>query len=331
MTLPNIAAPKPWLLLFVTIAAIWGSSFVFMRVAATEFGIFPTACLRMGIGALVMLPLLAWRGLLGQMLTNWKPILLISLFTSAIPFASFAFAVLHITTGLSAILNATSPMFAALVAWLWLGQRLTALRAIGMVIAFAGVVLLAGAQAALKGDDALLSILAVLACLLAALCYGGSGNVVKERLPHLHPWVIAGGTMLGATLWLAVPCLLTLPAANPSAKAWSAVLVAAVLCSALAFMLYFELMLRVDIALTSSVTYLITVFALFYGALFLDEHITLWLLLCGAVVLVGTALATGLMRKQAFGCPYAIGEMSARADKGVLCVLGQQPPWLNGK
>jgi drug/metabolite transporter (DMT)-like permease len=269
-----------------------------MRVAAAEFGIFSTACLRMGIGALVMLPLLAWRGLLGQMLTNWKQILGISLFTSAIPFACFAFAVLHITTGLSAILNATSPMFAALVAWLWLGQRLTALRVIGMVTGFVGVVLLAGAEAALKGDDVLLSILAMLACLLAALCYGASGNAVKQRMAHLHPWVIAGGTMLGATLWLAIPSLLTLPATAPSAKAWGAMVVAAVLCSAFAFMLYFELMQRVDIARTSSVTYLITVFALFYGALFLDEHITLWMLFCGLVVLVGTALATGLIKRK---------------------------------
>lgn len=295
----NTTAPKPWLLLFIAIAAIWGSSFLFMRVAAAEFGALPTACLRMGIGALVMLPLLAWRGLLGQMMANWKSILLISLFTSAIPFACFAFAVLHITTGLSAILNATSPMFAALVAWLWLGQRLTAWRVVGIVIGFLGVVLLAGAQAALKGDAIWLSVLSVLACLLAALCYGASGNVVKERMSHLHPWVIAGGTMLGATLWLAVPTALTWPTASPSNQAWGAMTVAGVACSAVAFMLYFELMQRVDMIRTSSVTYLITVFALVYGVLFLDEHITLWMLFCGAVVLLGTALATGLIKRPA--------------------------------
>jgi drug/metabolite transporter (DMT)-like permease len=188
-------------------------------------------------------------------------------------------------------------MFAALVAWLWLGQRLTVLRVIGVVIGFVGVVLLAGGQAALKGDAIWLSVLSVLACLLAALCYGASGNVIKERMPHLHPWVIAGGTMLGATLWLAVPSVLTWPPTPPSSQAWGAMAVAGVACSAVAFMLYFELMQRVDMIRTSSVTYLITVFALFYGALFLDERITLWMLFCGAVVLVGTALATGLIRK----------------------------------
>ena len=297
MSQSSTTAPKPWRLLFVVIAAIWGGSFLFMRVAAEEFGALLSACLRMGIGAAVMLPILAWRGLLGQMLANWKSILFISLFTSAIPFACFAFAVLHITTGLSAILNATSPMFAALVAWLWLGQRLTVWRVVGIVIGFVGVVLLAGGQAALKGEAVGLSILSVLACLLATLCYAASGNVIKERMPHLHPWVIAGGTMLGATLWLAVPSALTWPTAAPSLKAWGAIAVAGVACSAIAFMLYFELMQRVDMVRTFSVTYLITVFALLYGVLFLDEHITLWMLFCGAVVLVGTALATGLIYK----------------------------------
>jgi drug/metabolite transporter (DMT)-like permease len=299
MSPSRTTAPKPWVFIFLLIAAIWGGSFLFMRMAATEFGVFTTACLRMGIGALFMLPLLAWRGLLWQLCANWKQILAVSLFNSAIPFACYAFAVLHITTGLSAILNATAPLFTALVAWLWLGQRLTPWRVAGMVIGFVGVTLLVGEQAALKGDALWLSVLAMLACLVAALCYGITGNVIKQRMSHLHPWVIAGGTMLGATLWLALPCALTWPATAPSAKAWGALVVVGVVCSALAFMLYFELMQRVDIARTASVTYLITVFALLYGLLFLDERITLWMLLCGAVVLLGTALATELIKPKA--------------------------------
>ena len=295
MTHLNNVAPKPWLLLFIVIAAIWGSSFLFMRVAGLEFGVFPSAGLRMAIGALVMLPLLAWRGLLGQMLSNWKPILFISFINAAIPFACFAFAVLHITTGLSAILNATVPMFSALVAWAWLGQRLTTWRALGIAIGFIGITLLVGEQAALKGDALWLSILAMLACLVAALCYGLSGNLIKERLSHLHPWVIAGGTMLGATLWLTIPAALTWPKTMPSVHAWGALMAVGVVCSAIAFMLYFTLLQRIDATKTQSVTYLIPVFALVYGVLFLDEHITLRMILCGAVVLVGTALATGLI------------------------------------
>ncbi|MEY4295516.1 MAG: hypothetical protein RLY82_1204 [Pseudomonadota bacterium] len=269
-----------------------------MRIAATEFGIFPTACLRMAIGALVMLPLLLWRGLLGQMMENWKLISVISLFNSAIPFTCYAFAVLHITTGLSAILNATVPMFAALVAWLWLGQKLTLLRVLGITLGFIGIALLAGDQAALKGEAMWLSIASILACLLAALCYGVTGNVIKERLSHVHPWVIAGGTMLAAALWLTIPALLHLPAQMPSIHAWGGLVTVGVLCSAVAFMMYFELLQRTDATKTMSVTYLITVFGVFYGVLFLNERLTLWMLFCAVVALVGTALATGLVKRK---------------------------------
>lgn len=269
-----------------------------MRIAAAEFGVFATACLRMAIGALAMLPLLAWRGLLAQTAANWKSIALIGLLNSAIPFACYAFAVLHITTGLSAIMNATTPMFSALVAWVWFKQPLSRLRLIGIAIGFLGVALLVSEQAQLKSSNLWLSIAAVLACLLATFCYAVSGNAIKERMSHLHPWTIAGGTMLGATAWLAIPAALSWPAHTPSQQAWGALVVVGVLCSAVAFMLYFELMQRVDIARTSSVTYLIPVFAILYGSLFLDEHITLWMVLCGLVVIAGTALATGLIKRK---------------------------------
>jgi drug/metabolite transporter (DMT)-like permease len=287
---------QPWVVLFVAVAAIWGGSFLLMRIAAAEFGPFATAALRMGIGTLAMLPLLWWRGLLPQIGRHWRSLLWISLLNAGIPFACYAFAVLHITTGLAAILNATVPMFSALVAWMWLGQRLTQLRTLGIVIGFVGVAMLAGEQASVKGDQLWLSISSMLACLLATLCYGASGNVIKARYSHLHPWVMASGTMLGATLWLAVPAALTWPTQPPSDGAWWAMIAVGVVCSALAFMLYFELLQRTDATKTMSVTYLIPVFAVVYGVLFLDEHITLWMLLCGSVVVLGTALATGLIK-----------------------------------
>jgi drug/metabolite transporter (DMT)-like permease len=167
MTHSTTTAPQPWLLLFLSVAAIWGGSFMFMQTAALEFGAIATAGLRMAIGALVMLPLLWWRGLLPQLRQHWRIIFGISLVNAAIPFACYAFAVLHISTGLSAILNATTPMFTALVAWLWLGQGLGRLRITGVVIGFAGVVLLAREQASLKGSGMWLSIAAVAACLVA--------------------------------------------------------------------------------------------------------------------------------------------------------------------
>ena len=292
--MPNLTNTplKPWRLLFICIAALWGSSFLFMRGAALELGVWPTAFLRMVIGALALLPILLWRGKLGASKQDWLVMSWISLINSAIPFACYAFAVLHITTGLSAILNATTPLLTALVAWLWLGSRLGKVRLVGAVIAFAGIALLVGEQASLKGDSAWLSISAVLACLMATGCYAIANNVIKEKLMGMHPLEIAFGTMFGAALWLAIPAALTWPSTAISLQAWLSVGAAGIFCSALALLLYFELLQRTDTARTASVTYLIPVFALVYGVLLLDESVTVWMLLCGLVVLFGTALAT---------------------------------------
>lgn len=287
---------KPWVVLFLSVAAIWGGSFMFMRAAAFEFGPFPTSCLRMAIGALAMLPLLYWRGFLPQLWGNAWLIFWVSLVNAAIPFACYAFAVMHITTGLSAILNATTPMFTALVAWVWLGQRLSAVRIAGVLLGFAGVALLASEQAGLKGEALWLSVAAIAACLVATLCYAISGNIIKQKMSHIHPWVIAGGTMLGAAVWLLVPALIYAPSVMPSLASWGSLAVLGVICSAAAFMLYFELVQRVDISRSSSVTYLIPVFAIVYALLLLDEPLTLWMLSCGAIVVLGTALATGFFQ-----------------------------------
>ena len=111
---------RSWITDFVLLAAIWGSSFLFMRMATVEFGPLPTAGLRVAIAAASLLPLLWLRGLAPVLRQHWRPAFLVGLLNSAIPFACFAFALLAITTGLSAILNATVPLFGAVVAWLWL-------------------------------------------------------------------------------------------------------------------------------------------------------------------------------------------------------------------
>jgi drug/metabolite transporter (DMT)-like permease len=250
----------------------------------------------MAIGAAVMIPLLVWRGNKLPLNRSWSLIVCMGLLNGAIPFACYAFAVLHITTGLASILNATTPLLTALIAWAWLGFKLDKKRMLGVAIAFVGVGLLVGEQAALKGDSALLSVIAVLACLAATSCYAIAGNVMKEKMSDVHPWVLAFTTMLGASLWLAVPAAITWPSQSISLHAWLSVGAAGVLCSAVALMLYFELMQRTDMTRTASVTYVIPVFAICYSVLFLDEPLTSWMLLCGLVVLVGTALATGWLK-----------------------------------
>lgn len=169
--------PKPWRTDFVLLAAIWGSSFLFMRLGAVEFGALPTAGVRVAIAALFLLPLLLWRGLGPQLARHWKKTFFIGLLNSGIPFACFSFALLSISTGLSAILNATVPLFGALVAWVWLKDRPNRLRILGLVIGFVGVALLAWDKATFKPDaSGLATGWAVLACLLAGVCYGISAS-----------------------------------------------------------------------------------------------------------------------------------------------------------
>jgi drug/metabolite transporter (DMT)-like permease len=296
----------PLLLLeFVVLAALWGASFLFMRLGAAEFGPVATAGLRVGIAALCLLPVFLKPAVWAGFRARWRPILVVGLLNSGLPFLLFSFAVLHIPTGISAILNATVPLTGALVAWLWLKDRPGGSRVLGLVIGFVGVTLLvlgkSGVDArglvAVGGHS--LSLLAMGACLLATTCYGIAASFTKRFLSGVHPLASATGSQLGATLALALPTLWLWPARAPGAGAWAAIAALAVLCTSIAYILYFRLIERAGPARALTVTFMIPVFALFYGAVFLGEAVSAWMLVCGVVIVCGTALSTGLVRVKA--------------------------------
>jgi drug/metabolite transporter (DMT)-like permease len=281
---------------FLLLAALWGSSFLFARLAVVDFGALPTAFGRCIIGAAVLIPLVLARGLGTSLRTHWRRPAAMGIVNSALPFALFAFAVQHITTGLSSILNATVPLFGALVAWLWLGDRPRLARFAGLVIGFAGVALLAGDKDSFSvGSSALLAAAAVVACLLACLCYALAASATRLHLAGMPPLVTATGSQLGASLALVLPALWMAPVRMPSTQAWLALGALGVLCSGLAYVLYFRIIERVGPARALTVPFLIPVFAVFYGAVFLDEPVTAWMLACGLVVVLGTALSTGVI------------------------------------
>ena len=291
------SSARPWLGDFLLLAAIWGSSFLFMRIGAAELGALPTAALRVGIAALFLWPLLHLRGQTHLLRQHWKPVLFVGVLNSGIPFALYAFAVMHISTGLSSILNATVPLFGALVAWVWLGDRPGFSRGLGLTIGFGGIVLLAGGQVGFKSQGSGISPLwAVLACLGATTCYALSASFAKKHIPPLPSLVTATGSQIGATLALALPALWWHPDHLPGLRAWAALLMLGVLCSGVAYILYFRLIEQAGPSRALTVTYLVPVFAVGYGVLLLGESVTLWMLLCGAIVLAGTSLASGLFR-----------------------------------
>jgi drug/metabolite transporter (DMT)-like permease len=276
---------KPWLTEFVLLAAIWGSSFLFMRLGAVEFGALPTAGVRVAIASLFLLPLLLWRGLGPQLARHWKKVFFIGLLNSAVPFACFSFALLSISTGLSAILNATAPLFGALVAWVWLKDRPHGLRILGLVIGFVGVALLAWDKASFKPNaSGVATGWAVLACLLACLCYGISASYTKRHLNGLP------------ALGLALPTLWLWPQRMPGTTAWLALLAVGVLCTGVAYILFFRLIENVGPTRSLTVTFVVPVFAMLYGAIFLNEAVSLWMLICGVIIVCGTALSANLLK-----------------------------------
>ena len=270
---------------------------MFTRISALEFGAMPTAGLRVMIAVLFLLPLVALKGLGSSLRQNWKITFLVGLLNSAIPFACFSYAILHITTGLSAILNATVPLFGAVIAWVWLKDRPNGLRILGLAVGFLGVSMLAWQKASFKPDaSGLTTGWAVLACLLATVCYGIGASYTKRYLSGLPSLVTATGSQCGALLGLMIPTVWFWPAQMPTTKAWLAILVLGVVCTGLAYVLYFRLIERAGPARTLAVTFLIPVFAVFYGVVLLGEVVTQWMLVCGAVIICGTALSTGLLK-----------------------------------
>jgi drug/metabolite transporter (DMT)-like permease len=279
----------------VGLAALWGASFLFMRMGASEFGPVALSFVRVAGASCLLLPLLAQHRQLALLRRHWRPLMLVGVTNSALPFLCFSFAALSITAGLSSIFNATSPLFGALFAWLWLKDKLTAPRVLGLAIGFAGVLWLAADKASFK-PGASSSGWAVLACLAATALYGFSANFTKKRLAGVPPLVVAAGSQVFAAASLALPALLAWPARAPGLGPWATAAALALLCTGVAYLMYFRLIAHAGPTNAIAVTFLIPAFAVLWGALFLGETLTLRMILGCGVILVGTALTTGLLR-----------------------------------
>lgn len=287
---------------FVLLAALWGASFLFMRVGVAELGPWPTAGLRVTLAALFLLPAFLVKGVWPAFRQHQGRILFVGLLNSGIPFALFAFAVMHIPTGLTAILNATVPLSGAVVAWFWLKERPGGSRMLGLAIGFLGVALLVAGKSGVNpagqtvsGFDPM-ALLAMGAALGATLLYGIAASFTKKYLQGVHPLATATGSQMGAALGLALPMAWLWPSGSVSGQAWAAMAAVALLCTAIAYVLFFRIIAQAGPSKALTVTFLVPVFALIYGAFFLGERITAWMLVCGLVIVCGTALSTGLVR-----------------------------------
>lgn len=281
------------LLDLLLLAALWGGSFAFMRAAAPEFGPLALIAVRVAVAALLLLPL--W--LLRQPRTPWTahawPLVWVGIVNSALPFTLFAYATLSVTSGFAAILNATSPMWGAVIAHHWLRERLTPSRTLGLALGLTGVATVVwGKTSWAAGGNGW----AIVAALAAALCYGVAACYARRALAGVSALTVATGSQLGAALVLAPLAVWTWPPTPPSAAAWVSVLALGAGCTALAYILYFRLIANVGAGRAIAVTFLVPLFAVVWGGLWLDEVLNAQTAVGAVVVLVGTALALGLIR-----------------------------------
>ena len=284
---------KPRDLLDLTLlAALWGGSFLFMRYAVPDFGVVPLIWLRVALASVCLLPLLLMKRQLGALRRQAGALTVMGLFNSGLPFLLIAWATLSITAGLASIMNAMTPVFTALIGALWLGDRLDGRRGLGLLLGLAGVALLAADKADFRPGG---SGWAIVAMLLATACYGFAANHTRRYLQGVPALVNATGTQLVSALVLLPPALWSWPERMPGLGPWLAALVLGVACSALAYLLFFRLIARVGASRAVTVTFLVPVFGTLWGTLFLDEPVTASMLAGGAVVLLGTGLATGVI------------------------------------
>ena len=273
----------------VVLAALWGGSFLFMRVAVPELGALPLIALRLALASLVLLPVLLLRGGLPLWRQHWLRIAVVGVFLSALPFCLIAWASHSLPAGVASVLNATTPLMTALWAIPLAGERMRLSRAAGLLLGLAGVlVLMLGRGAAFDVQ----SLLPVLAMLGATACYGWSGHMARRWLPGLPPLVTATGSLFSGAVLVAPLALFSLPTQAPSPMVWGAVLALAVGCTSLAYLIYYRLIDRLGATRASTVTYLVPVFGVLWGALFLQEAVS-WPMLLGGVLILGGVLLLG--------------------------------------
>ena len=277
----------------VALGFLWGASFLFMRIAGPEFGAFALVEVRVAIATLVLLPLLYAKGQFGELSGNWATLGILGAHNTALPFLLLTWATLFLSAGIAAILNATAPIFAAVIAWAWLGEKLTINKATGLLVGTVGVWLLVRDKVEPSMGD---TTLAVIAALGGSFLYGFGGNFTRRYARHIKPLAIAAGSQVGAALLLLPVAVITWPDTPISLTAWAAAITMGLFSTALAYILYFRLIANTGPTNAITVTYLIPLFAMLLGALVIDEPVTGTMIGGCVVILLGTALATGMLR-----------------------------------
>lgn len=284
---PSIAEPSGWLtpLELVALGAIWGASFLFMRISANDFGPFALVEVRLALGALILVPFL-WRVRSQFSGALWLRLAGIAAINSAIPFTLFAWGAERAPAGIGAITNAMAVPFTAMVAALFFGEKIGARRAAGLVVGFVGVIVLASGRTG--GGETVWP--AALAGATAALCYGFGGNLLKRYLVGVPASAVASATSICASVLVAPLAIAKWPHHPIPTMSWISAVLLGVVCTGLAYVLYYRLIHRIGAPRAAMVTYIIPLFGVLWAWILLGERLTWSMAVAGGLILAGVAM-----------------------------------------
>lgn len=288
----------------LVLSALWGGSFLFMRIAVPVYGPAWLVFGRVGFGALFLLALAVCLGKDKNLVRNWKHYGIIAFFNSALPFFLFGVAASVLTTSQLAILNATAPTWGYLIGMILRTEVFKGSRVAGLILGMLGVYVIFQAPAVSNAGE---FYLAVCLCLMAACSYGIASNYAKKA-KSIEPFMNAYGSMWYSTV-LVAPALLFFPVrSEPTVAASLSVVAIGVLCSGVAYLLYFRLIKDIGATSALTVTFLIPIFGSLWGYIFLGERQSPMTLVGIAIVIAGTVLVTGF-RPEAL-CPSEPGKVN---------------------
>ena len=273
----------------IFLSAIWGSSFLFLRLTSPVFGPIFLIEMRVLSGLAVLLPLVLFLGKLAEFQKHWKIIATVSLMNMAIPFCFFAFSAVYIGAGLLSIINATVPIFSACVAYIVYKERLSRSSLLGLLIAFLGVVVLMFTPGESFGSSGWL---AILSALLACLLYGTAVNLTVNNLQGVSGLTITAGGLFVSSLVLLPFAFWARPEVLPVGNIWWSVFALGIVCTGFGFVMFYRLIDRIGAGRAIMTTYLIPVFSILWGNIFLGESVTLIMVLGCILVLLGVGLTT---------------------------------------
>jgi drug/metabolite transporter (DMT)-like permease len=275
--------------LLIALSAIWGSSFIFMRYLSPLLGAVITADLRLLIAGLFLVGLFGIMGVTLDWRKNWRQYLIIGTVNSGLPFFLYSFAALHIPASISVIINSMAPIFGSIFSVIWLHEKFNLWKLLGFILGTSGVILVASLGPVSKTS---MSIISIIACVTAAMCYGLAGVYVRTYAAHIKPRLIAAGSQLVIGLVMFPLVVVFPPKQSPVMSTVLLLIVFSIFCSAVAYMIFYRLVANVGPTKTLTVTFLMPAFGMLWGHLFLGETITFLMILGALIILTGTFLVS---------------------------------------